>query len=116
MMLNEMDISTLDTTRASSQPEEVLSPVPTASRKSQERDQRGSGEVWQMLCAMLSDSREQRLAYLLYNCGLKPKEIVQICPQEWSDIQEIYRLRRSIIERMLSHTDRLHLAGSLCQS
>lgn len=71
-----------------------------------------TGEVWQMLHTLLPDTREQRLAYLLYNCGLRPREIVQLCPQEWSDVQEIYRLRCSIIEHMQPLADRLHLSGN----
>ncbi len=51
--------------------------------------------------------REQQLAYLLYHCGLKPREIVHFCPQEWSDVQEIYRLRRNILERVLRNADKL---------
>ncbi len=56
---------------------------------------------------MLSDWREQRLVYLLYHCGLKPKEIVHFCPQDWSDVQEIYRLRRNILDRLLRKADQL---------
>ena len=56
-----------------------------------------SSQVWQKLQALLSSEREQRLAYLLYHCGLSPTEIVQYCPQEWSDVQEVVRLRRSIL-------------------
>ena len=56
---------------------------------------------------MLPNKRERRLAYLLYHCGLKPREIVRFCPQEWSDVREIYRLRRNILERFLRHADHL---------
>ena len=56
---------------------------------------------------MLPAGREQRLAYLLYHCGLKPREIVRFCPQEWSDIQEIYHLRRNLMERLLRNADQL---------
>src|SRR2546428_761126 len=51
--------------------------------------------------------REQRLAYLLYHCNLKPREIVRFCQEEWPDVQEIYRLRRNILERLLRKTDQL---------
>ena len=49
---------------------------------------------------MLPDEREQRLAYLLFHCGLKPREIIHYCPQEFSSVQEIYRLHRNIIDRL----------------
>jgi hypothetical protein len=60
----------------------------------------GSSEVWDRLQARLSNQREQRLAYLLYHCGLGPAEIVRCCPQEWSDIREVTRLRSIILERL----------------
>ena len=73
----------------------------------QAEDATGRSEVWEALQAMLSDEREQRLAYLLFHCGLKPREIIRFCPQEWSDVREIYRLRRNIMERLLHNADRL---------
>jgi len=59
-------------------------------------------EFWDRLRARHSNQGEQRLAYLLYHCGLEPAEIVHFCPQEWSDIHEVTRLRRIILERLLS--------------
>ena len=64
-------------------------------------DQIDSNEIWEILQTILPGAREQRLAYLLYHCGLKPREIVRFCPREWNDVQEIYRLRRNILERLL---------------
>jgi len=58
-------------------------------------------KVWDRLQALLSSERERRLAYLLYHCGLDPAEIVRDSPQEWSDVQEVARLRRSIFVRLM---------------
>jgi hypothetical protein len=66
-----------------------------------------SRKVWEVLQRMLPDEREQRLAYLLFYCGLKSREIVRFCSQEFSDVQEIYRIRRNIMERLLHNTDQL---------
>ncbi len=55
---------------------------------------------------MLPNKREQRLAYLLFHCGLKSREIVRFCPQE----QEIYQLRRIILERVLRNADQCAFA------
>lgn len=63
-----------------------------------------SAEIWGALQRALPDVREQRLAFLLFNCGLKPREIVSHCPQEFCDVQEIYRLRRSIVEQFLHNS------------
>jgi hypothetical protein len=61
---------------------------------------------------MLPDEREKRLAYLLYHCGLKPREIVLRCSPEFPDVQEIYRLNSNIVERLRRNCDRLrHILG-----
>ena len=58
-------------------------------------------ELWNNMLTLLSDTREQRLAYLLFHCGLKPEEIVHFYPQDFSDVREISSLRHSIIEQVL---------------
>jgi hypothetical protein len=60
-----------------------------------------------VLRSTLSDQRQLRLAYLFFHCGLGPREIVRFCPQEFHDIQEIYRLRRRMMERLLLNADQL---------
>ena len=64
-------------------------------------DSHEAGEVWEAIRGLLPDEREQRVAYLLYHCGLKPREIVSFCPQEFSEVREVYRLRRNIVHRLL---------------
>jgi len=56
---------------------------------------------WEVIKSLLPEMRERRLAYLLFHCGLKPREIVLFCPQEWSSVSEIYSLLNSIMERFL---------------
>jgi hypothetical protein len=99
----------LDTLRAHSRPREVPMPSPGVLGEPQVEDQIDSNEVevWEILQTMLPGVREQRLAYLLYHCGLKPREIVRFCPREWNDVQEIYRLRRNILERLLRDANQL---------
>ena len=87
----------LETLRVSSRPSAV------SERMSAERDLQGhpqSLDIWGWFQARLSSEREGRLAYLLYHCGLEPAEIVRCCPQEWSDVQEVARLRCSILKRL----------------
>ena len=97
----------LDTLRVYSRPKEVSLPEAGGPGEPYGEDQTDRNEVWKILQTMLPDGREQRLAYLLYHCGLKPREIVRFCPQEWRDVQEIYRLRRNITERLLRNADQL---------
>jgi len=85
----------LETVRASSAPGAISCPW------SDGEDSRDKSEVWDRLQALLSNERERRLAYLLYHCGLKPAEIVRGCPQEWSDVHEVARLRRIIFVRLM---------------
>ncbi len=103
-----VNVVLLDAQRASAQPGKM--PWPQAS-KGEEPGAAGrheSGEAWNMLRALLPDPREQRLAYLLFHCGLFPREIVRACPEEWSSEQEIHRLRHLILERLLQNVDQVH--------
>jgi hypothetical protein len=70
-------------------------------------DSTESSKVWDLLKTMLSNARERRLAYLLFHCGLKPREIVRFCPREFSDILEIYHLRCTLMVRLLRNADSL---------
>jgi DNA-directed RNA polymerase specialized sigma24 family protein len=64
-------------------------------------------EWWVVIESMLKDERERRAIYLLYHCGLKPKEIMLHCPGEFTNEQEIYRLRRNGLDRLKRHSDQL---------
>ncbi len=76
-------------------------------------DRIGLQYLWECILSLLSDERERRLAYLLYHCGLKPREIVVRCSQEFDDVKEIYRLNHNIIERLRRNKDRLrYVLGS----
>jgi len=75
------------------------------SKRPDGEDRLDRGELWDRLQARLSNRREQRLAYLLYHCGLEPAEIVRCCPQEWSDVHEVARLRRIILERLMKRSE-----------
>jgi len=95
----------LETLRANSRPGESSRPTPGEPGKPHVDDHSDASEILARLQTMLDGQREQRLAYLLFHCGLKPKEIVRFYPQEWSDVQEIHCLRRTILERVLCHVN-----------
>ena len=97
----------LDRLRASARAGEVGLPEPGESGKPQVEDSAGSSEAWGVLKTILPNVREQRLAYLLFHCGLGPGKIVHFYPQEFSDVNEIYRLQRTIMERLLCNADSL---------
>ena len=54
----------------------------------------------------LPNERERRAAFLLYYCNLKPRDIVRYCVDGFDNVQEIYRLRRNILERLQRNRDR----------
>lgn len=60
-------------------------------------------EVWKIVQSLLADTRQQRIAYLLFHCGLKPREIVQSYPEEFSDVLEISHIRYKIMAGILSN-------------
>lgn len=95
----------LDALRAYMRPRGVALSEPGDPREPAAEDCADSSEVWEILCTMLLGEHEQRLAFLLFHCGLSPREIVQRYPQEFRDVQEISSLRRSILERLLRNGD-----------
>ena len=57
-------------------------------------------ELWETIKSILPGEKEQRVAYLHFHCNLKPREIIRYCPGEFRNEEEIYRLKRNIIERV----------------
>jgi hypothetical protein len=102
-----LNATILDSLRANARSREVSLPEPGEPGEPYIEDVSSSNETWEVIQTMLPNKREQRLAYLLFYCGLKAREIVRYLPQEWSNVQEIYRLRRSITERLLRNADQL---------
>ncbi len=97
----------VDTLRAYARTRVVPLPEQGEAGEPYMEDVTTSSEVWEVLQKMLPEKREQRLAYLLFHCGLKAREIVRFCSQEFSDVREIYRIRRGIMERLLRNADQL---------
>jgi len=97
----------LDALRVYSRPKEVSLPDDGEPEEPFVEETHDGHEVWEAILRLLPDSRDQRVAYLLFHCGLKPGEIIRFCPQEFSDVQEVYHLRRNIMERLLRHADYL---------
>jgi hypothetical protein len=64
-------------------------------------------ELWEAIVDLLPSDREKRVAYLIIHCGLKPREIVRLLPDEFSNVYEIYRTYRNIDDRLKRNTNRL---------
>ena len=97
----------LDSLRANKRSKEV--PLPETGELGEPfiEDVTFGNEVWEVIQSLLPDKREKRLAYLLFYCGLKAREIVRFLPEEWSDVHEIYRINRTITERLSRNAERL---------
>lgn len=96
----------LDTLRSYTRPEVPL-PEPGHPQPSElaSEDYAYEYDLWDAIKNLIPAPREQRVAYLLFHCGLKPREIVHFCKNEFPDVREIHRLRRNIVERLLRHAD-----------
>lgn len=97
----------VDTLRTYSRARVVSLPAPGEAGEPWSEDDYDCSELWQVISHLLPQKRERRVAYLLYHCGLKPRAIVQFCQAEFNDVQEIYHLRRNIIERLRRNADYL---------
>jgi len=95
----------LDTLRSYARTREVPLPDPGFAGEPTVVDPDEESELWEVIRTMLSSERERRLAFLLYLSNLKPREIVHRFPQEFPDVNEIYRLRRNIMDRLVRSAD-----------
>lgn len=96
----------IDTLRSHFRSREVPFPEPGCSQEPMIEDTLDGQSIWNSIQSLLPNERERRLAYLLYYCGLKPREIVIRCPGEFDDVKEIYRLSHNIVERLRRNRDR----------
>jgi hypothetical protein len=64
-------------------------------------------ELWEIVQGILPGEKERRVAYLHFHCNLKPREIIRYCPDEFSSEDEIYRLKRNIMERIMRNADKI---------
>ncbi len=97
----------LDTLRTYLRPKEIPLPEPDSPGEPFAEDYDDSHEVWEIIRSMLPNPLEQRLAYLLFHCGLKPKEILRVCPQEFDNVREIYHRQRNILSRLRRNADQI---------
>lgn len=108
----------MDALRAFSRPKEE--PLPEYGQMDKEEllieDAYQENELWELIAGLLPGEKEKRVAYLHFHCNLKPREIMRYCPGEFASENEIYRLKRNIMERILRNADmiRWRLSGDAC--
>lgn len=97
----------LDTLRGYARQKETPLPEPGFTGEPFMEEPEDANELWEIIQGLLPHAREKRLGYLLFYCGLKPRDIIRYCPQEFSDVREIYTVRRNIMERLLRNADNI---------
>jgi hypothetical protein len=65
----------------------------TVSRVQQE-------EFWQLILTRLADERERLVVYGSFVLALKPRELSAKYPQVFADVNEIYRIKQNVLERL----------------
>lgn len=97
----------IDTLRAYARKEVLGLPEPGSPDELLLEDSYHEDEWWSVVEGILTDRYERRVIYLLYHCGLKPREILIHCPAEFATEQEVYRLRRNGLDRLRRNQDKL---------
>jgi hypothetical protein len=70
-------------------------------------DRYNESELWEAISNLLANERDRRVAYLHFHCNLKPRDIMRHCPGEFSNEEEIYRIKRNILERIMRNIDKI---------
>ncbi len=79
----------------------VVPSLHSHSHTERELEEREKQEhFWQQVCALLHDEQEERVLISYYVLGLKPREILDQFPDEFQDIQDVYRVKRNIMNRL----------------
>jgi hypothetical protein len=95
----------MDELRARRAPAASLDEVPEAmpSTTNDERDAIGrlaGDELWTAILRELQDETERVVAHLSFARGLKPGEIYDRHPRLYTDVADVYRIKRNVVERL----------------
>ncbi|HEV2581438.1 MAG TPA: hypothetical protein VGT44_11365 [Ktedonobacteraceae bacterium] len=63
--------------------------------------------LWEVINSLLPTKRQKQVAYLIIHCGLKPREIMQLFPGHFSNVKEIYKTYRNVLELLERNKDQL---------
>lgn len=104
-----LNSTVIDTIRVSTRTRcvSLLDPVVAESADLAQEERYDDDYTWNTIQRLLESEKERRLMYLLYYCGLKPREIAARFPARFPDVKEVYRLNHAIIERLRRKRDRL---------
>lgn len=64
-------------------------------------------DVWEAIRSLLTNEKEILVARLHFFCNLKPRQIISFYPGHFSGEDEIYRLKRNIVEKVTRNVDKI---------
>jgi hypothetical protein len=102
-----LNCAIMDTLRLYSRPREERIPDYGHPDEPLVEDHYYEDELWEIIQSLLPGVKERRVAYLLFHCNMKPREIVRRLPGEFRNEEEIYRLKRNIMERILRNIGKI---------
>jgi hypothetical protein len=95
----------LDSLRTKVRPKRIPLQEPAHSEEQPGGGHPDAHRLWKRIQGLFPDTREQRVAYLLFHCNLSPGDIFCLTPHQFRDVQEICHLRARILERILLHAN-----------
>ncbi len=82
--------------------QQLAEPAPTAAVL----EQLARDELWHLIRTLLKNPKESRVMDLYFVKGMKPREIYELHASEFVSVQEVYRIKQNLMER-LSRNDEL---------
>lgn len=102
-----IDYANLSAWEETSEAESSADPSP----EEQAIDQSERRTLWDLLEARLHDRKERLVIHGSFVLDLKPHEILDQFPGEFSDIDEIYRVKQNVISRLRRDSELRNLLG-----
>lgn len=63
------------------------------------------GDLWRLIRSKLQDERERTVIYGCFVLSLKPRELYAQRPDLFGDVQEVYRTKQNVLERLRRDKD-----------
>ncbi|MHB8644502.1 MAG: sigma-70 RNA polymerase sigma factor region 4 domain-containing protein [Thermomicrobiales bacterium] len=62
--------------------------------------QLAGSDLWEVIVAEMQDEAERRVAYCCFVLDLKPREVQERHPQLYATVDDVYRIKRNLLERL----------------
>lgn len=85
--------------------EELIGASATVAPASAVLDQIARTELWQLLDSLLQNEKERMVTDLYFIQGLKPRTIYDLHRDRFATVQEVYRVKQNLMERLSRNAD-----------